>query len=498
MSAPPDFMARLMAGLQSGMNNPLLNTGLGIMSSAGPSRMPVGLGQALAGGVGQGQQLMSGQLQQAMQQLMLGRTGLQLGMLQDALGQPQQNQQAQPQSSDQQPAPQAPTQQVTGLPPNLMPPTPGMAQATTSQASPQQATAQPNNTSVDPYSDPVYLKNQKLAQVMDMMQPGSGAGYAAAASQRIEYLTKSRPGLWATVPTSDYTKYGVPPQEAGVTWQRNTQTGELKPTGESVYMSVSGPGPNGQYQQGIFNKATGQVTWPANNAGLNHQAGTPLPGQNETYARQVANYEVPPPAAGGRNAQFAMNILGRAQELNPDFNAQNYDASKRSYEAFTTGKQGQSVKSFSVFLDHLQTLKQLATALSNGDVQGANALKNMLAKQTGNASITSFQAAMPIVADEGVKAIVGAGGGEGDRQLAQSVFNPKNSPQQFLGAVGALEKLGAGQLAGLQRQYEQGTYRKDFNRWLSPSAQQLVSSLGGQQATGPKVMNYNPATGKIE
>ena len=485
MSSSPDFMQQILQSLNSSMYSPTMGLAAGLLQAGGPSRMPVSLGQALGQGLQTGQQFQQQGLQNAMQQLMLGKTGMQLNMLQNALA-PDQNQPNNQQPIPQpQPAPQSPQiPQGTSLPPNLMPPTPGMAQATPQAIAQQPTSQQSTNTSVDPYSDPVYLRNQKLAQVMDMMQPGSGAGYAAAASQRIDYLTKNRPGLWATVPASDYQKYGVPPQEAGVTWQRNTQTGELKPTGESVYMSVSGPGPNGQYQQGIFNKATGQVTWPANNAGLNHQAGTPLPGQNETYARQVANYEVPPPTAGGRNSQFAMNILARAQELNPDFNAQNYDASKRSYEAFTTGKQGQSVKSFSVFLDHLQTLKQLATALQNGDVQGANALKNMLAKQTGNASITSFQAAMPIVADEGVKAIVGAGGGEGDRQLAQSVFNPKNSPQQFLGAVGALEKLGAGQLAGLQRQYEQGTYRKDFNRWLSPSAQQLVNSLGDQSQGG--------------
>lgn len=192
MSVPPSFMQQLMAGLQNGMQNPLLTNGLGIMSAAGPSRMPVSLGGALAGGMQQGQQLQQGQLANAMQQLMMGQT---LAKMNYMMNPPSQQAQQNP-SSDQSQQPSVDSQQANPFINPSMPPQ-QIANALLGKQPVQNASASPNSidttkmspqqmvtapsTVSDPMEDP-YYKYLAGGARMGLQ------GWEALAGQRQQFL----------------------------------------------------------------------------------------------------------------------------------------------------------------------------------------------------------------------------------------------------------------------------------------------------------------------
>lgn len=164
--------------------------------------------------------------------------------------------------------------------------------------------------------------------------------------------------------------------------------------------------------------------------------------------------------------------------------AANYRARGAAVQAFSTGKQGDIVRSFNTATEHLDTLKNLAMALQNGDVRAINEAKQAFAKATGSAAPANLEVASQIVGAEVIKAITGTGGGVGERERAdQLVGSLKNSPDQAMGAIGTLHELMGGQLKGLERQYEDTTHKKDFDTRLSGAA---LNALKGSGSGGKK------------
>lgn len=157
---------------------------------------------------------------------------------------------------------------------------------------------------------------------------------------------------------------------------------------------------------------------------------------------------------------------------------------------FQTGQQGNQVRSLSVSVNHLDTLSQLTDALGNGDTNAINGLSNTLSKQFGDPSVTNFNTAKQVVADEVMKAVIGAGGGQGDRDKAQEALSSANSPEQLKGVIQTYKSLMTGQLQGLQQQYKGATGRNDFTSKISPNAQQEIGAQnGGQSVQATKVLN---------
>lgn len=141
---------------------------------------------------------------------------------------------------------------------------------------------------------------------------------------------------------------------------------------------------------------------------------------------------------------------------------------------FATGVQGNTTRSISVALDHMDTLSHLSDALKNGDVKLLNSISQSFRDQFGQPAPTNFDAAKQIIGDEIVKAIVGTGGAQADREKAAEAISRANSPAQLSGVIDTYRKLLTGQLRGLRQQYEQGTGLKDFEDKLSPAARRLL------------------------
>lgn len=160
-------------------------------------------------------------------------------------------------------------------------------------------------------------------------------------------------------------------------------------------------------------------------------------------------------------------FLAQVEQYNPDYNARQYVNLAAAENP--NGKFGGTVRSLNVATSHLQILGTLADALNNGDIPAFNKIANEFSKQTGAPAVTNFESAKEIVGDEVAKAVVGTTGALGDRDSIKQNIKNASSPAQLKGVINTYLGLMAGQQKGLQTQYEQGTRKKDFNRFLEPA-----------------------------
>jgi hypothetical protein len=189
-------------------------------------------------------------------------------------------------------------------------------------------------------------------------------------------------------------------------------------------------------------------------------------------AQAIANYESPPLKGGGMNSQNA-TIMSLVRQINPDYDASKYDTMAKARTAFTTGKQGDTVRSMNVAIDHLDSLQQAADALHNKNIPVLNAIANEYAKQTGNPAPTSFDAMKTIVGSEVAKAIAGGATALGDREEIRREINNASSPDQLSGVIKKYQQLLGGQLKGLRTQYEDSGLR-NFDKKLNPRTQKVL------------------------
>lgn len=220
-----------------------------------------------------------------------------------------------------------------------------------------------------------------------------------------------------------------------------------------------------------------------------------LPPRRASIAKAIAMGDMPWPTGFALKNPIMAQGMQDALTYDPQANANRMPAVR----AFNTGPLGNQVRSFSVGISHLNTLNTLADALDNGDTRLLNTAANAWKNQTGLPAPTDFNTAKQIVGDEIVKAIVGAGGGVGDRDKAQQVISAAGSPAELKGAINTYKSLMRGQLGGLQQQYENSTGRKDFLTKLTPEARTEISGATTQGAAPDmvRVTDANGRTGSI-
>jgi hypothetical protein len=159
-------------------------------------------------------------------------------------------------------------------------------------------------------------------------------------------------------------------------------------------------------------------------------------------------------------------------------------ANAATVKAFTSGVEARRVTALNTAVAHLDTMKELADGLQNGDARLINSAANAISKQTGAAAPTNLAAAKQIVGAEIIKAIVANGGTGRERLEAEEKLAAANSPEQFAGVIKTYQELMTGQLDSLRTQYKSGTGRDDFNdKFLSPASKKVF--LNRETASAP-------------
>ena len=151
---------------------------------------------------------------------------------------------------------------------------------------------------------------------------------------------------------------------------------------------------------------------------------------------------------------------------------------------FMAGKQGDTIRSFSVADSHLKVMEDAAANLNNTDMQTVNRVKNAVKTEFGYEGPVDFSFVRNVVGTEVSKAILGGIGGVTDREELRKDFDKANSPEQLAGVVKQARKLIGGQLEGFRRQYKVSTKGsdEDFNALLSDAARQDLPMPGAAPA----------------
>jgi hypothetical protein len=185
------------------------------------------------------------------------------------------------------------------------------------------------------------------------------------------------------------------------------------------------------------------------------------PDASEAMIDAIGQGKMSPPTGYALRNPKVLAMMERVAQKYPDYDATEYAGKTRAMRDFTTGRQGDSIRSFAVASDHLKQLDGLVDALNNKDIPLINKYGNLIAQNTGSAAPTNFDAAKGIVAKEVLKSIVAGGGGVEERQeLSHLLSNAKTGPQ-LKGVIKTYLHLMEAQKDGLERQYEVSTGRKD-------------------------------------
>jgi len=207
----------------------------------------------------------------------------------------------------------------------------------------------------------------------------------------------------------------------------------------------------------------------------------------ETTAQAIANYQQAPLSGYALRSPGAQQIMQKVIELNPDYQATRYPEVAKAMRDFGTGKQGDTTRALNVSIDHLASLKELIAALNGGNVQQINRVANFLQSQLGLSSApTTFDAAKTVIGSEVIKAVQGGASALGDREEIRKSIDAKNTPDQLNDAVTEYKRLMAGQLYGLEQQYEDATgfgaeSKFPFRKKLRPGT---IAELEGARTPG--------------
>ena len=228
--------------------------------------------------------------------------------------------------------------------------------------------------------------------------------------------------------------------------------------------------------QGLKNTVPGEP-WHFELPKTSTGAPSTAPGHVPTMAEKIANYEMKPPAS--RSAMYGP-LMAEVNRYNPEYDETKYPTIQATRKAFTVGKQGDTVRSMNVAVDHLDTLDKAATALNNGELPLFNKIANEYSRNTGSPAVTNFDGIKSIVGSEVAKAVSGAGGSAlGDREEIRREIDNANSPQQLAGVIKKYQDLMVGQLKGLKTQYED-TGLKDFDKKLSDPTKHVLGRVANE------------------
>lgn len=221
------------------------------------------------------------------------------------------------------------------------------------------------------------------------------------------------------------------------------------------------------------------------------------PGAIDSTAKMIADYKMPPLTGFAMRTPWGQNVMAKVSAIDPKWNATVYGQRVQAMKDFGTGQQGNTVRFLNVAISHLNVLDKLGTALANGDVQTINKITQRYHQEFGTAAPQNFDAAKQIVADEVIKAVVGTGGAQADRETAQAAVNRASSWEQLQGVTQTYRRLLAGQMVGLQEQYKNSTGNDDFDSLLLPETRQELNGIPPTDS-GTSTTPAAPSPGTIE
>lgn len=188
-------------------------------------------------------------------------------------------------------------------------------------------------------------------------------------------------------------------------------------------------------------------------------------------------------------ASAKVNLAAWVHAYNPDFDQNTFSVRKGVETGFTSGNYSQQLNAISTARNHMQTFRDMADALDNGNVKVFNSIGNSWAEQTGNPAPTNFQLAKDAFQGEVGKAFAGVGVTEGDRKQVDAAISAANSPAALRQAADTADKLLEGKQKSLKDTFNQGMAGKpNFGNQNGPTTTAEPTATG---ANGHKIAFRN-------
>lgn len=309
-----------------------------------------------------------------------------------------------------------------------------------------------------------------LAAAMSQGLPVYQAALANLPEDRRK-LFPAEPKTWR-----DVLKIGQTPQQAITTEQAADTAAETKAqhliTNEIDRARLGLSRQEQALRQRTFDATYGALVDPATGKAMEPEAAKAVAMQ-DPIAVAIANYQAAPPtlSRGGPSA----GIMRKVMAINPDYNAQNWQAQGTLLKTFTSGKVASELRATNTALSHVGLLNDAIDALNNGDVRVLNQIGNRLGLETGKTPAAVFQTIVGKVGPELAQAYGEATGGE--RKGEKANFDPSLPPQTLRANAAITAKLLAGKIGSTKFQWE-STMGKRTLPMISPEAQGVLDKLG--------------------
>jgi len=188
----------------------------------------------------------------------------------------------------------------------------------------------------------------------------------------------------------------------------------------------------------------------------------------EDNAQAVANYAMNPRDIPIKERAA---LLAEARKINPSYNEGDYSNRNKAVGYWQIGKGNQQLQSFKTVQGHLDTMEHLIDALQNKDIKAANKVINFFRTQLGDTSVTNFDTAKQVVANEVVRAISAVGGTSAvkDRDEAKAIFDAAKTPDMLRQSIGVLKDLINSKVDTARGFYQVATGRDDFDKLIAPT-----------------------------
>jgi hypothetical protein len=220
------------------------------------------------------------------------------------------------------------------------------------------------------------------------------------------------------------------------------------------------------------------TTWPGDWTKTGDEFLKSLPPQIQGLVKGYSDYSMTTQqlAAMGRGERAMYQAM--AKQVNPSFDATQFDTRKKVRWSFTSGPDAKNVTSLNTVTGHLASLKKYGDALDNTASPPTNAVKNFLLQQKGDPRIKNFEAAATAVASELSNVFKGTATEQEIRAWRNNI-TPNMSPEMIRQSIDTIIQLMASRLQALGSKWEAGTGSpKDF-KLLSPKSRLILQSQLG-------------------
>jgi len=264
---------------------------------------------------------------------------------------------------------------------------------------------------------------------------------------------------------------------------------KLPPAGQSEIVQglLERMGVTKSEEQKAFAKAKGTAAGTQEGQGVDKSV--------DSVAAKVANYALPLPSGFALRSPYWQNVLQRAVELNPTFDATNYKARQVMRTDFASGRNSRNIVSLNTAVDHLANLAKTGEALSNSSVKVWNYIKNQGLEQTGDKRVVEFKNAATAVESELASVFKGTGATDQEIKQWRANLSSAQSPEQLKGAITQAVKLMQGRLDAIDNIWLQTMGSPRDIPVFSKKSRQIIDDLGLSTELSDTAEPATPAQG---